>query len=90
MLAELTLETKILMAPLPIETDPVMRPGYQCGGSCSSPCCSPRGKSKPNRVTDPKVHLLAILQCEDSQRKRLINFRPARILTMTRIPILMP
>jgi len=65
MLAELSFKTDVLMAPSPIETDPVMRPGYQHRGSCSCPPRrSPRREPKPNRITDPKVNLLAILQCE--------------------------
>ena len=64
MLAELSIETDLLMAPSPIETDPVMRAGYQHGGTYSSPRRSPRRMPKPNRVTDPKVNLSAILQCE--------------------------
>ena len=64
MLAELSFETDVLVAPSPIETDPVMRAGCQHGGTCSSPRRSPRREPKPNRVTDPKVNLSAILQLE--------------------------
>jgi len=74
LLAELTLETDILFAPLPIESDPVMRPGYQCGGSCSSPCRSPRRKPKPKLVTDPKVNLSTIPQCEGISKEEANQF----------------
>jgi len=74
MLAELTLETDVLVAPSPIETDPVMRPGCQRGGSCSSPCHSPRHTPEPNHVTDPKVNLSAILQCEGLTKEEADQF----------------
>jgi len=74
MLAQLSLETDTLMAPSPIETDPVMRAGYQFGGSYSSPRLPSLRKPKPMIVTDPKVNLSAILQCEGLSKEEADQF----------------
>jgi len=74
MLAQLSLETDALMAPSPIETDPVMRAGYQFGGSYSSPRLPSLRKPKPKIVTDPKVNLSAILQCEGLSKEEADQF----------------